>query len=717
MPQAGAVTSGSVPLESQEASVAAAVRRGRLSDRIANAPVLAVAAPFVVAYLVAALLLPLPVIYQDEGFYQRLARSLAHGDGLALNGEAVSLRSTLFVYLITPIWWLASGVRAWEIAKVEAVLLTSLVAVPVWLFAREVLQRGLALLAVALVLAGTWMAASASIMTEAVGLPLATAALVAMVQAIRKQSSRAAWVALALVLIAAWTRIQLIVLVPVMWSALVLDVVRGGRGWRARLASHRAVLAALSAVLLLGLAVVAVGGRDVVGSYRGIAAYRPPMSDVLAMSGWELAHLAVACGLLPVPLLIALAARRAAWRDPVVGPLLAVLVPALLVLAVQNGFFISGRPGLWPIQRYMIYVAPLLLVFVLVALSRRGLVGWWTLAATAVISAGYAGLPQVMEASEQRAVYTTVARVRDVAPGASTAAAVLVVAMLVCAVAALATWAARRRSGTAAAFVGLMLLATLLVQTASSMSWQLGVERVARRYSADDLAWVDHHSHGPVSVLRVTGPPAGSELVPIYNAAPQRVYAYGGPPPNVIRQDRVCGWTITDLGDALFDRGCAPPSDQFLIGDPVTHIHFYGETASVTDPAIGRLVTVRPPLHVQSLVTMPCTRDLPALEPVTMRQLRGQPLNCAPGLAARTFLRRPGVLEIVVRGAPRARHTAAIDGQAYAIPPGRTTILSGRVPSGRSDLQVQFDWSRRGAAFPLVTDVVLRQGSQRTSLL
>jgi hypothetical protein len=684
----------------------------------AAVPVVCVVAPFAVAYVVLALVLPLPVIYQDEGFYQHLARSLAHGQGFMWRDEPVQLRSALYVYLLAPIWLVASGVRAWEIAKVETALLSCLVAVPVWLLARELLSRRLALLTVALSLAGTWMAGSGSLMTESVALPLATGSLALTVQALRRPSAKLPWLALLLALLAAWARLQLVVLVPVIVAALLLDVARHGRRWRTAARRHRAPLIATAALLAVAAVVVGLTGRSAIGGYSAVAGFRPDAVAVLRSSGLELLQLAALCGVLPMLLLGALVLRPASWRDPVIGPLLAVLVPAVLALAVQNGFYVGGVDGLWPIQRYMIYAAPLLLVFAVTAVTRQRLLGRWTVLAVVLWSTTLLWMPEVAERSEQRAAFATVERIRDLLPSASAGTAMVVATLALGTIVGLSTLVGRLRGRQVApAAVGASLLVLLVMQTVTAMAWQLGVERTARKQLPQDLAWVDHHSHGPVSVLQLTTSASEFPLLDFFNEDIARVYAFDTAPPGPVLPGKSCRWVILPDGFAKFAPGCPPPSDQFFINDPFGHLTFYNEISTAKDAKLGRIVTVRGRPRVRSAVSMPCSRPLPNEEPVTLRVLPDQPAACRPMLSALLWNDRPGIVRVGVRGAPSAAHTARVGTKEYAIAPGGTTTLSIPVRTGQSDLAVTFDWAQRSPLDPEVVSVDLEQDGRRTSLL
>jgi hypothetical protein len=686
--------------------------------RLPGGAVWAVVLPIVAAYLVVALLMPLPVYYRDEGLYQHLARSLADGDGFSWRGEPIELRSALYVYLIAPAWAVASGVDAYNAAKVETTVLASLVALPVWLLARSIMPAGPALVAVAASLAGTWMG-TGQLVTESIGLPLATAGLCVTVQAIRRPRAPLPWLALGLALLAAWARIQLVVLVPVILLALALDVVRSGAAWRARWRVHRAPLLAGGGAVAVGVVAVALAGTALAGGYSGILGFHPRPWSVARASGLEALQLAALCGFLPLALLAVLALRRAAWHDDVVGPLLSVLLPATVVLAIQSGFYVSGVTGLWSIQRYMIYVGPLLLVFAIAAFTRRGLAGPRVLIGAGLVSVAVLAMPEVAERSEQRAVFATAERLRDFLPTLGAGAAMLIVAVAL-AVTALAALMRDRRGGGSLApmIVGASLLAVLVTQSVTVFSWQWGVERESRRLLPDDLAWVDHHSRGPVAVLELTNNAFEFPLLDFFNKNIEQYYALATPISGAMLQGGFCQWRIARDGALEFPADCPLRTDELLLNDPMAHLRFRGERSSVAERHVGRLVRVQGPPRLSSVVFTPCNRPVPVPEPVTLRPLRDQPIPCTPVLSGVLWLDAPGTVRVAIAGAPFQDHVAMVGGRRHAIPANTRTSIS--IPighAGRQEFKVELDWAQRSRLDPEVVSIDLEQDGRRRSLL
>jgi hypothetical protein len=135
-------------------------------------------APLALAGLVAgAMLVRLWVVHQfkapqvlcDEFIYGGIARSFADSGHLLLRGEP-SVKS-LYPVLIAPAWLFSSTARSYELAKAINVVLMTLVAVPVYLWARRLVSPWYALLAAALVLLIPSFHFAGLLMTESGHLP------------------------------------------------------------------------------------------------------------------------------------------------------------------------------------------------------------------------------------------------------------------------------------------------------------------------------------------------------------------------------------------------------------------------------------------------------------------------------------------------------------------------------------------------------------------
>lgn len=688
----------------------------RLRIGLARHPWVLVTLPFAAFYVFVAVRQKLPVFFPDEYLYGHLARSTSEGHGLTWRGDAIELRSALYVYLISPSWLVASGMSAYGVAKVESALLACSVAIPVWALAREIMRREVALLTVAVSLAGTWMTAGL-LLTESVALPLATAALVSTVLTMRSGSRRMAWLALVLAVASAWARLQLLVLLPVIGSALLLDVLRDSSARRIKLRVYRGPLAALTVLLLIGSVSILLNRTTLLGGYNGITGYRPGVADVAAGAGLQLLHLAALSGLLPPLLLGVIALRPRAWRDDTLGPLLAVLLPLVTILAVENGFFVRGFDAGLAIQRYMIYAAPMLLIFAIVAFARADLVRWRTLAVVGSLSSVFFLTPKIVDREEQRAAFATAERVNQWLPSFSPGTSLALVAAGLCLVAVVVLRLTSRRTFTLT--MASLLLAMLAVQSVTVAVWQNRVALEARQANyPHDLQWIDHHSQGPVAVLNVTEQSGLFSALDFFNKNVTGFYNQHIPMPGLPVAGRICAWGIGNDGSAVFDDACPPRTQEFLLADPLMAMKFRNEVRSVSEPHIGRLVTVRGTPKLLSAIQMPCRRKTIESEPVTLKLLPDEPVECNPVLIVSLWPEASATLAVGFRGAARRTHSVTIGRRTLRVPPRTLTTARVGVNAGYGVTEFGLDWQRAGRGDPAVVSAELRfANGVRTSLL
>jgi hypothetical protein len=676
-----------------------------------------VVVPFAILWIVLGLLTPMPSVSPDEFLYHHLAWSLAHGEGLTWRGGDQSLRAALYVYLLTPAALLSSTAAAYDVQKVVSILLVCCTAFPTWYLGRRVLPARVALLAVALVLCASWMVSSSSLLTESLALPLATASLVAAVEAFRRPSSRALWAAIGFAALATWARAQLAVLGPVLVVAVFADVLRQEpAARRERLRLHGRALALMAAAVACAVLVYAVGGRDALGLYGGVVDFRPSGGDLLSRAGQEATLLAALSGFLPLLLLAVLTVRPAAWRDAVTGPMLAVLVPAVVLFVLQAAWFVVGVDLPWAIQRYAEYPAPVMIVLCLAAVGRRELVGPRTLAAAAVLGLALLATPAVRERTEERAVFGIVERVNDLVPHISTGVAVAVVAVVVCAIAALAS----RRPGAAGGtprgpvVVGVVLLALFVAQSATGWTWQHRNAVVSRNQQPADLEWVTRHSHGPVAALGVNFPSPSFIATEWFNPTIDRYYMLG-------RRAPVAGRSCTahidgPTGRVAFEPGCPPQGDTFLVSDAGARLHFHNEVASTSGPNGSRLVRLSGPPRLLSEVDMPCLAVRPA-KPVSLDPAPSDAVPCTPQLQVELWLDRPALLELTFAGGAEVDHLVQLGVRSYTIRSGRPTTVPIRVPAGGQQVTLGLDWGTAAAGDPRLTGARLGLEGRTIDLL
>jgi hypothetical protein len=689
--------------------------------RVATSPWAPVAGVFVVAaalYVVLALRTPLPVLFPDEFRYAHLARSVADGDGFDWRGQHIAQTARLYIYALAPLWALfGSTVDAWQASKVLGALALSSQVFPVWWLARELVGPRLALVPAVLTVAGTWMLISAQTITEALALPLTTAALCVLAMALRRPGSRLPWVALGLLVAATLARIQMAALIPAVLGTLALDVVRDPARRAARLRAHRPVLLVLGAGAAL-LVVVALAAPGVTGEYQDYFRFRPPLSSILGKTGLQLLELTAVAGLLPVLLAVAGAASPRAWRDDAAGPLLAVFWPVALVTALQTGFFLAGyTPAPWAIGRYVMYAVPLALVLATVLVARPAL-----LTRTALVAAGAAALallarPDILMMGEERASWGLTYRL-DHLLGLGAAAGLTLTALALLGLVALL-----RHRGTApgpAALVAAAATGLVLVVSSQAAWWQmLDTGDSFRSTMPADLEWVDHHASGPLALLGVTQNAPQFDDIDYFNrTVTQALIPKTGLAGRQV-QGRRCSYEFTRDGTLAVGPGCGAVPHRFLVNDPSARIRFRDEVATATHPDVGRVVEVRPDRtpRARSLVILPCPRRTPGYSAQTPAIVPDDaPIACSRQLTGALWLGAPGEVRIRYRGGRRPQTVSFGGGPPQTVAAGGTSTVRVAVPKGYSQFVAQQSWTS-SVGTPQVLSVTLVGRDGRSTAL
>ena len=334
-----------------------------------------------------------PWIMTDELAHSEMAKSFADGDGLEVRGSP-SYARTLYPLLISPAWLADSVETAFAAAKAINTVLMTLACVPVYLWARRLMSEGWALAAAMLFLLLPAFAYTATIMTESAFLPLFLLALLALARALETPTVLWQLCAVATALVAAAVRLQGLVLLAVLVTAILLDALVAGwesesrlRAIGTRLRRFAATGVALAACALAFVAYGLVGGglSGAFGGYRSVLDLEYSLAEGLRWTVFHAAELVLAVGILPAAAFLVLAG---VWMRPGSSPadraFVSVTTAALLWIVPQAGFFAS-RYSLRIEERNMFYVEPLLLL-ALVAWVARGAPrpARWTAVAVAV---------------------------------------------------------------------------------------------------------------------------------------------------------------------------------------------------------------------------------------------------------------------------------------------------------------------------------------------
>jgi len=645
-----------------------------------------------VGYGILALRCSVPVMWPDEFRYAHLARSLADGHGFEWRGDPARQSAALYVYALTPIWALwHSTTDAYHVSKLLGALALSAQAIPVYLVARRLIGRRLAWAPALLSVGGTWMLTSAALATEAVAMPLATTALCVLILTVAAPSRRNGFLALLFALLAAWARIELVLLLPVIVGALGLDGLRHGSRWRERVSLHRSYLAAATLISIV-LLVAALVSPSLAGDYAGAITGHYELGRLVRKMGLELLALLAVAGFLPVTLGVAAAARKAAWIDPLVGPLVCVFVPLVVGVAVTAGMFLAVyTPAWWAIERYVAYAVPIACL-VMCGAAVRGLLTGRSVAIAAGAGAVLLLHPGGVSLSEERGAWSISYRVHQLL-GTGTGVGLALIAMLA---AGLVAVLVRRRMTGDRLVLGIVAITATLMLVQDQASWHVlsTTTRTFRGSMPRDLAWVDHTATGPVALLGLTQNAPGFEILDFFNRDITQVYG----PPGGLRgrppEGQICAWDVQEGGGLRFQPGCGPTPHAFLINDPYARMTFHDELASSEDPHVGRVVRVAAGVpRLQSVIVLPCPRLTPTFSETTPHVTGvDAPFQCSPGWYGKLWLDSPATLVARYAGGRNGQVVSA-GARRWLLPARHETSIRVSLPSGTSTFSFRHDWT------------------------
>ena len=322
----------------------------------------------------------------DELLYERLAFSVVHtGSPLpSLHGQRVPVTNFLYPLILSTV----AGhhlvptflTRAHTL---NAILMTS-AAVPAYLTARSILRTEPAAYAASLLaVLVPWMIFASFLLTESAAYPAFLWAVFLVQRTVARPSATADVLALGGLLLALLSRTQLVVL----FAAAPLAVVLQERGVRAGAHRHRVLAAATGVASVAVIAVIAAGrGATLLGNYRDTAGGSWLTAGMARAVAQHAAQLALGIGLLPAIVGAAWLSARALRREAL--PLVATIA-IVFVLVEVTSFDVRFGYGLTH-DRYLFYLAPLLLIGFLGALEDARLPRWSLAAPLVVVLAGLA---------------------------------------------------------------------------------------------------------------------------------------------------------------------------------------------------------------------------------------------------------------------------------------------------------------------------------------
>jgi len=322
-----------------------------------------------------------PWIFPDELIYSELGKSFAATGHFAVRGEPFSILSfgPLYPVVLSPIYRLAAGApQAYELVKALNAVMISTAAVPAYFIARRLVGRRSAVIVAGLSVALPSVIYSTKVMTESLAYPLFLCALLAMFRVVERPTLSRQLTVCVVIGLAALTRVQMIVLLPVLvasdlWIAALEARASGRRVGTALRNSLRALWLVIWAPIA-GIAVV-VGLQNRGASHASVLGTHSPSGEaidpgrVVVSMLYHLADLNLYVGIVPfaAAIVLFLVRRPAEDRGPVrrFAVVTSLTTAGLLfVTAVYLTTLPASQPGANEARvydRYVFYVVPLIL--------------------------------------------------------------------------------------------------------------------------------------------------------------------------------------------------------------------------------------------------------------------------------------------------------------------------------------------------------------------
>ena len=248
----------------------------------------------------------------------------------------------------------------------------SLIAVPVYLWGRELVSRGWALVAAAVALAAPALAYSGLVMSEVAFYPLFVVAAWAIARAVALPSRKGQVLAVGAIVLLCATRLQAILFLPAYLTASVLDAAFARDRFRLR-----AALPVAGALLLLALAwtgwQLRHGGPvgKVLGAYQAAGETGYSVGAAARFVLYHLGDIVLICGVVPFCALVVLSASafRGTERNERVRAFVATTLSLTAWMALEVGVFASRHIGHLA-ERNLFPLVPLLVLALVLWLER-----------------------------------------------------------------------------------------------------------------------------------------------------------------------------------------------------------------------------------------------------------------------------------------------------------------------------------------------------------
>jgi hypothetical protein len=482
---------------------------------------------------------PVPTIFTDELELTQLSRSVAETGEAARRGEPYGL-PTLVAYVLAPVWWLGTAAGAYAAGKVVLVLAMTAAVFPAYGLARTVVSKWYALAAAGTAVAVPALAYSPILVEEPLAYPLSTLSLWLIVRLLAHPTRWRLAAAVGASAAAMLTRTQLSVLFAVLglgllWLGWESEPVRRWRADWGRWDWTGAVVLTLGAVLAFSAAMghLSTSWRNTTYLYK---------DRIFDHASWALGALAIGIGVLPLLVGVAALARpRDEPRDPMTRAFVvtsAAAIAAFVWYAGIKGAYISTVFATYVNERNVIYLAPVLLAAMALALE-RGVGRWWAIAIAAVTTVYVVNaVPVVLQYPyyEAHGLAILAFANRELGWAASVIDDALLVISFVAIAFAIALRALRRSPVALGVVAGLGAI-TVVAWSMTTQVYAAEGERVLSRQVASNLAkpydWIDRATgEGSVVVIgQQIQDPTGVWLTEFFNRGVRKMWSLDGTAP------------------------------------------------------------------------------------------------------------------------------------------------------------------------------------------
>lgn len=323
-----------------------------------------------------------PWIMVDELIYSELAKSFSSSGHLLVRGGPNNLKSVVYPVVISPAWFAGSIATTYTIAKAINAVLMTLVALPVYFWTSRLTSRPWALVATALTLMMPSLIYTGTLMTETAFFPAFVFASFAIATALERPTILRQVFALAAIALACAVRVQGLILLLVLPTAVILGLLfelRAGAIGRRGLGRALLRFWPTGAALAVGIGgyviyklAQGVALSSALGSYREVATKHYHAREVARWLLYHFAELPFSVAMLPASallLLLGLALRRQGTTGTAERAFLAVAASAVFWIVIEVAAFAS-QFSIRVEERYMFCLAPLLLVALVDWLAR-----------------------------------------------------------------------------------------------------------------------------------------------------------------------------------------------------------------------------------------------------------------------------------------------------------------------------------------------------------